>query len=252
MSTYLQYGQLPYSYINGFGLAFNTTNPSSMLDVTSGTCVDSTNTFQIMDTLGYTASSHTTGINGLDEGEVQIYSLYYVYIVWSITNRHDAGLLLSLNEVPVLPVGYGAYRLIGYVHTDDLGDFYNGYWGTANGASTRTFFYNYAPQTSITGTDTSFTTVELDPYVPSVDGIIVNFSTYLLSSAANDTLQMTTNSTIGGLMYITSVQVADVGTNGNATMPSRLVGGVPTVSYRVTGSGDPSAIIYVAGYTFTL
>jgi len=250
MSTYLQYGQLPFSYINGLKLSNNATTPNSKLDISTGICIDSTNTFQITTSSVITGDITQSGLNGLDTGTVAASTLYYVYLVWDPVSSQTPGMLFSASATPLMPYDYGAYRLIGYVATDGSSHLLKGYWTNAD-SSSRLFMYDAPQATAITaGNATSYTAVSLSALVPAVSNTPVWMYSAFTPGAASRQLFMQPYGATGDSVIITG-QVTSVVVSSNSLVLARLNTAAPSVSYKVSNSGDAAAL-KVAGYQFIL
>jgi hypothetical protein len=254
--TYVQYGQnMPY-FINGLGISNDATTPNTLLDISPGSCLDVTGTYQLNSNATIKINAAVNGLNGLDTGTFAQAKVYAVYVVWDPVSNQPTGAMISLNQTtPLLPFGYGAYLLIGYATTiSNAAHFLPGYW-TAGNTTARTFTYDAFQATAITaGAATSFTNVNLITLVPNVNNTPVSIYTNFSANAAADTLSLQCGNGTGAQVIITAPVVA--GTAHTTTLSTVLAQSVvistvssPVINYEVSSSSD-SVAIDVAGYTW--
>lgn len=252
-AVYRQFGQVPFSYVNGLRISNDATTPNSVLDVAIGTILDSTQTFQLSLSTAATLSSAKSGLNGLDTGTVAASTLYYVYLVADPVTLQATGLIMSLalaSTGPLMPFGYSAYALLGHVVTDSSSHFLPGIW-SAGDSSRRTFIYDAPQATSITaGAATTYTAIDLTALVPAVDKIPVYINSAFTPGAASRTLKLQPTGGTGDAITITG-QVTSVIVTSSNYLFSRLVTAKPEISYIVSNAGD-AANIKVAGFDFFL
>jgi hypothetical protein len=255
--TYKQYGQVPFFYTNGLGISNDATTPNSLLDIAIGTCIDSTETYQMELLTPCVINSANNGVNGLDTGTIGASKIYAVYLISDPVTTNPTAAMISLNYLsfnslaPNMPFGYSAYNLIGYVATNSSSHFLPGYW-TAGNAGFRTFFYDAPQATAVTaGAATSYTAVNLSSLVPLGSYRNVYIYTSYLPGTAGDTLSMQPEAGTGAPIVVTG-QVATVHVTSQSKLVSSLVSGTPNVqeiNYKVSSSGDAVAID-VLGYDF--
>lgn len=246
----VQYGQQPWGYMNGLLIANDATNPDEVVTVSTGSCLNSTNVYQLEVDSALSIDVTVSGLNGLDQGSVAANSLYAIYVVADPVTQLEIGGMFSLasNAVPLLPFGYSAYKLIGYVATDSSSDFLPGYW-TAGNSGYRKFVYDAPQATAVTaGNATSYTAVALTALVPAVQNTPVSMAYSFTPGAAGRALNLTPGNATGNAVTITG-QVTSVIVSGNATVFARVTSSVPEVDYKVSNSGDAVAL-NVAGYDF--
>ena len=252
VQTSVQYGQDAAYYINGLQISNDATTPNTLLDISAGSCLDSTGTFQYNNNNALVINGAVNGLNGLDTGTLAASTVYAVYVVWDAVHNKVAGGMLSLSlTAPLLPFAYGQFLLIGYVVTDSSTHFLKGYWSAGNG-SMRQFTYDAFQATAVTaGAATSFTNVNLITLVPNVANTPVQVYTSYLPGTAGHTLSMQAGNATGAQAIITG-QVAAVHVTGISTIlaqPVSITSVVsPVINYEVV-SGDAVAID-VAGYTW--
>ncbi len=257
--TYKQYGQVPFFYVNGLGISNDATTPNSLLDIAIGTCIDSTETFQMELLAPCVINSANIGLNGLDTGAIAASKMYAVYLVSDPVSQNPTGAMISLNYLsfnalaPILPFGYSAYSLIGYVATDASKHFLPGYWTSGN-SSLRTFFYDAPQATAVTaGASTTYAAVNLSALAPLGINRNVWLYTSYLPGTAGDTLSLQPEAGTGAPIVVTG-QVATVHLTTQSKLTSSLVTGTPNVqeiNYKVSSSGDAVAID-VLGYEWNI
>lgn len=255
--TYKQYGQVPFFYVNGLGISNDATTPNSLLDIAIGTCIDSTETFQMELLTPCVINSAINGFNGLDTGTIADSKIYAVYLISDPVSANPTGAMISLNYLsfnglaPVMPFGYSAYNLIGFVATNSGGHFLPGYWTSGN-AGLRTFYYDAPQATAVTaGAATAYTAVNLSTLVPlGINRNVWIYSSYV-PNAAGHQLSMQPEVGTGAPIVITG-QVAATAVTSQSKLTSSLVTGTPNVqeiNYKVGNASDTVAID-VLGYEF--
>jgi len=250
--TYKQYGQVPFFYANGLGLSNDATTPNSKLDVAIGTIIDSTETYQMELLAPCVISSLSNGLNGLDTGAIAASKVYSVFLISDPVDANPTGAMISLangvTTFPLMPFGYSAFALIGFVTTDSSKNFLKGYWTNAN-CSCRLFMYDAPQATAITaGAATSYTAIDLSTLVPAVNNTPVWIYSDLIPNAAGDAVFLQPGGATGDAIKVTG-QVTTVHVTSNSLLMARLVTGLPEISYKVSAGTDAVAID-VAGYQF--
>ncbi len=165
--------------------------------------------------------------------------------------RQATGAMFSLSATaPLMPFGYSAFALIGFVVTDGTSDILLGSW-TAGNSSRRTFVYDAPIATAVTaGAATSYTAVSLAAFVPAIQDtpVIVNYA--FTPGAASRTLKMTPGNGVGDFVTITG-QVTSVVISNNTMVLAKVTSSVPEIDYKVS-NGDSAVAINVAGYEFNI
>lgn len=249
--AYKQYGQQPFYYVNGLKLTNDATTPNSIIDVSLGTTLDSTATYQIGSTVAMTASLLVAGLGGLDTGTVAASTVYAVYLIADPVSAQPSGIMFSLSLTqPLMPFGYSAFALLGYVATDASSHILKGYW--SNGDSARRVFLFDAPQaTAVTaGAATSYTGVALTKWLPAQANTLATLNVSFLPAAASRVLDLQAGLAAGDQIVITG-QVAAVAVTQQVNVVAQLVSSVPTVNYKVSNA-DSNVAVNVAGYTYDL
>ncbi len=243
----------PYSsfipfYFNGLGLSNNVATPNTKLDVAAGSCLDSTGTFQMTLSSAVTINAASNGLNGLDTGSLGASHVYKVFLVSDPVTQQATGAMISLSATPLLPFGYSAYALIGYITTDGSSHFLAGYWSD-NDSARRTFTYD-APIQCLSGNQTSYTGVDLTAFVPPVNNTsVVLFSNFTANAAADIENLQGYNSTGDAVTIIAPVAGATAHTTSQNSVLAQLNSGAPSIKYKVSAG---SLVLDVCGYTFDL
>jgi hypothetical protein len=245
----VQYGQQPWQYANGFKITNDGTTPDEIINIAAGSILDSTGVYQIIvdDTISIDITD--SGLNGLDTGTVAASKVYAVYLVADPVTQQATGAIFSLSLTgPLLPFGYSAYALIGFVVTDSTSDILLGSW-TAGNSTRRSFYFDAPIATAVTaGNATSYTAVSLAAFVPAVQDTPVSIAYAFTPGAAGRALNLTPGNGVGNAVTITG-QVTSVVISGNAGVLSKVTSGVPEIDYKVANSGDAVAL-NVAGFDF--
>lgn len=245
----VQYGQSPWQYANGLAISNNATTPNTLLNVATGSILDSTGVSQLELNSAVVINAASNGLNGLDTGTFAASKVYAVYLVADPVTLQETGAMISLSLTgPLLPFGYSAYALIGFATTDSSAHFLPGYW-TAGNSSRRSFVYDAPQATAVTaGNATSYTAVALTALVPTIENTPVSIAYAFTPGAASRALNLTPGNATGNAVTITG-QVTSVVVSGNASVFARVTSSVPEVDYKVSNSGDAVAL-NVAGYDF--
>ena len=246
----------PYSsfipfYFNGLGISNDATTPNTKLDVAAGSCLDSTGTFQLSLSTAVVINAASNGLNGLDTGSLAASTVYAVYLVSDPVTQQATGAMISTSLTgPLMPFGYSAWSLIGYVVTDASVHFLKGYWKSADGAL-RLFLFDAPQATAVTaGAATSYTGVSLAKWVPAFNNVYAIINTAFTPGAASRVLDLQAGNATGDQIIVTG-QVTSVVVTTQSNVLSQLVAGVPTINYKVSNAGDAVAI-NVAGFYFDL
>jgi hypothetical protein len=249
----------PFLYIVGFGISNNATTPNTLLNVAAGQCRDSTDAYDILSPNALVINGAVNGLNGLDTGSLAASKVYAVISVYDPVSGNPAGAMISLSPLsPLMPFGYSAYRVLGYVTTDSSSHFLKGQW-TAGGTGYRKFAYDVPQATSVTaGASTTLANVDLSALVPSgIPELPVNIYYAFTPNAAGDTflMQGVNRSSSGYATKITG-QVTTVVISGNAEVIAELnasssPANKPEISYKVS-SGSDAVAIDVAGYSLSI
>jgi hypothetical protein len=245
----VQYGQEPWYYANGLKITNDATTPDEIIDIATGSILDSTGVYQLSVDSVLSPSIVSSGLNGLDTGTVAASKVYAVYVVADPVTQQETGAIFSLSLTgPLMPFGYSAYALIGFVVTDATADILLGSWTAGNDAR-RSFFFDAPIATAITaGNATTYTAVSLAAFVPAVEDTPVSVAYSFTPGAASRALNLTPGNGVGNAVTITG-QVTSVVVSGNAQVLAKVTSAVPEIDYKVANSGDAVALS-VAGFDF--
>lgn len=245
----LPFVNVPFKYINGLELSNDATNPDEIVNIAVGQCRDSTDVYQLVSDAVISVDNTVSGLNGLDTGTVAANTLYAVYLVADPVTQQETGAILSTSlTAPLMPFGYSAFRLIGYIRTDATSDFLLGYWSGNN--NSRLFMYDAPIATAVTaGAATTDTAVTLATFVPAVDKLPVWIKFAMTPAAASRTLTLKTFGAVGDMYQATS-QVTAVVVRDSALIVSALDSGAPKIEYLWSAGGGDAVAINVAGYEF--
>lgn len=238
-------------YFNGLKISNDPTTPNTKLNVAAGSCLDSTGTFQMVNPATIVINAASTGLNGIDTGVLVLSTVYAIYLVSDPVTQQATGAMISTSLTgPLMPFGYSAWALVGYIATDASVHFLPGYWSD-NDAPRRLFLFDAPQATAVTaGAATSYTGVALTKWVPAVNNILAVINTSFDPAAAGRILDMQGGASTGD-QIIVSGQVASVVMTQQVNLLSQLVMGVPTVNYKVSNA-DSNVAVNVAGYYFDL
>lgn len=153
--------------ISGLNWSNNTTDSNHDIDISPGSCVDSTGLLPI--TLNSTITKRLDGAwvegtnqGGLLNGTIAANTMYYLYLMLKSDGTVDVAFLKHNQSISVnAPTGYNYYRRIGFVNTD-------------NSSNIRSFSLNNGVLVFDTGFEiitsfasTSYTLHDISDYVPT-------------------------------------------------------------------------------------
>ena len=240
-------------YANGLGISNDATTPNTLLDVATGSIMDSTQTYQIFTESPLVINAALNGLNGLDTGTFAAATVYAVYLVADPVALQATGAMISKSLTgPLMPFGYSAYALIGYATTAaGAAHFLPGYWSAGN-SSLRMFTFDAPLATAVTaGASTTYANVNLIHAVPNVANLPVSIYSVYTPAAAGNTLSLQAGNATGAQAVVTG-QVATVpvvSISEVLAQPVTITSVVsPVVNYKVIASD--AVAVDVAGYTF--
>lgn len=242
----VQFGQTPWQYVNGLRIKYNAT---TSLKVETGSILDSTGVYQMDLDTETTVDATASGLNGLDSGSLAASTVYAVFVVGDPVTQQATGCMISTSyTAPLMPFGYSAFALVGYIATDASSHFLLGYWTGGNSAQ-RLFMYDAPQATAVTaGAATTFTAVTLNSWVPIVDKTPVWIYSQLTPGAASRQLFLQPQVGTGSPIIVTG-QVTSVVVSSNSYLFSSKNSTNQQINYKVTNAGDAAALS-VAGYNF--
>ena len=243
----ISYGAYPVPYTNGLQITNDATTPNTLLDIGSGVTLDSTDTFQMINNGSIAVHTTINGLNGLDTGTVAVSTVYAVYLISDPVTLKPIGGMFSLSLTqPLMPFGYSAFKLIGFMTTDSSGYILKGYWSAGN-SSARVFTFD-APIQCLSGNQTSYTGVALTTFVPAVEGTPVVLFSNFAANAAGDTENLQGyNSTGDAVTIIAPVAGTTAHTTQQNTVLAQLNSGAPSINYKVSAG---TLVLDVCSYQF--
>ena len=252
-----------FLYCNGAVISNDATTPNTLLDISAGIMRDQTDTydlnignydqfdFGVMANSATVINSAVNGINGLDTGAIAASTVYSVYVIADPVKGNPTGAMISLaapSVGPLMPFGYGAYRLIGYAVTDGSKNFLKGY--NAGNGSTRIFMYDAPISVGTTATSASYAAIDLTKFVPLVNNTPVYLNASI-TGTAGDTLALQPGNATGDAVVIEAQvnsqaakqQVMVLAQNTTISMVLS-----PTINYK--NSGTDTIAILVGGFEY--
>ncbi len=236
-------------YFNGLGISNDATTPNTKLDIAAGSCLDSTGTFQLTLSSPVVINAASVGLNGIDTGVLAVSTVYKVFLVCDPVTQQASGAMISASAIPLLPFGYSAYALIGYVTTDSSAHFLAGYWSD-NDSARRTFTYD-APIIALNaGTQTGYTGVALTAFVPPVANTSVYMYMLFAANAAGNVANLQGYLSTGDqVSLIAPVATGVANTTEMVNVLAQLNSAAPSIKYKITAG---TLSLYVCGYVFDL
>ena len=175
---------LPIGYIDSLVFSWVTV---STVTISSGSCRNSTDLFNIINGGTLTADITNSGANGLDTGSEAGSTSYFCHIIADTSGVKTVASLLSLSATsPTLPSGYDVFRRIGWVKNNSSSAF--GFFNCNGNDRNRRYILgdeisNLNPLSG--GTATAYTNVDLSSFMPSTSTYALLVINYLPNAAAN-------------------------------------------------------------------
>lgn len=244
----VQYGQEPWKYANGLKITNDAVAPDTIINVAVGSILDSAGIYQIVVDSALSADVSQNGLNGLDTGTFAVSKVYAIHVVADPVTQQANGLLVSLSATaPLLPFGYSAFALVGYLVSDSSADILLGFW-TAGNSATREFFFDAPILALDNGAQTGYTGVALTAFVPAVANTpVVIYSDFTANAAADVEALQGYNQVGDAVTIIAPVAGATAHTTQQDVVLAQLNSGAPSIKYKVSaGTVD----LYVCGYKF--
>ena len=242
--------QQPFKYITGLALSNDATTPNTKIDVASGQCRDSNDIIDMVYAASTIIDCGVHGLNGLDTGSLAASTFYKVFAIADSSNYLVSGFIVTLqtNSVPLMPLGYDSYRLIGYVLTDGSSHFLSFYMAQNSASNLRYVQYDAPISIAITGSGTSatYSAMDLSIAVPLDHFEKVKIYAKWDPNAAGDTLTLQATGGVGNWLINTAIStplqdfVFDI-------LPLTAAA-KPEISYKV--SAGTLTVITVLGYNF--
>ncbi len=235
---YHQVNSAPYTWASNVSLSI----PSQLIR-------DTTNTIDIYlpSTTALLASG--TGINGLDTGSLAASTWYYVYIIADSTGKLPVGTILSASATsPLLPFGYDAYALLGFVLTDGSVHFLK-FYAVGNGGG-HTYWLDTSIQVLSGGSSATYAAVSLATAVPAINYSEIIFSAGFVPNAAGDIFSVRPTGSAATTVATYHGAVATKSHDFQMTLLSLLSSGNPSIDYLVTASG--ALTLNVLGFKYNI
>jgi hypothetical protein len=202
---------------------------------------------------GLLINSAVNGANGLDAGTLAASTQYAVYLIGDSRGYLPvAGILtLTSNVLPLLPLGYDSYRLLGFIATDGSSHFVYATNKPQNMVGALQYI-NQPPISVLSGGNaTTFTAIDLtaSAAVPTttLENVIVELLVTFIPLAAGDVVKFrpTGSAATGGLVTIVGISAGIA-----QTQYIQVIAGVgsskPEIDYLVSVSGDAVSVSVVS------
>ena len=256
-SSSVQYGQVPFQFINGFGIQNDPYTPNNLINIFYGRTLDSTYTYQlVMEPTILFIDLTISGIGGIDNGILLPNKVYALYVAWDTVGSNSVSAFMSSSYYhPLIPYGYNAVKLVGYAATDGSSNFRQAKWTPYGSSSYRNMIYTPSVSVLSNGTAGVQTNVNLISYIPNISGghQIANLQLSFTSSTPGNSL--TVYSEMGNFqLHAQSANIPNTSFTNIIITQQINIGGVisPIICYSVTNSSTDSASIYCNGYDFFL
>lgn len=257
---------LPHLYINGMNISIAST---TVLAIAPGACRDSANSIDIVigdqnlqgNTLpatlyqgyvpGLLINSAIVGAGGLDAGSLAASLQYGVYVIADSRGYMPTAGIMSLtsNPLPLIPVGYDSYRLLGFIETYSDSTFT--YTDHKPQNMVGALEYILQPPISVLsgGTATSFTAIDLttNSALPTTTlaNIIVTLQVTFTPVAANDIATFRPTGQTSGSYWSIIGAAAGVAQTQYLVMIAGVGSSKPEIDYKVTSGSDALSVSVV-------
>ena len=261
---------LPWLYISGLNISVASTK---ILAIAPGQARDSNdnidmpvgfpnlqgNTLPAIQFQGYQppllVNCATTGANALDAGALAASTQYAIYLIGDSRGYLPvAGIAtLTSNILPLVPLGYDSYRLIGFMETDGSSNFVYATHKPQNMVGALAYYNQPAISVLAGGVATTFTAIDLTTSgaVPTttLPNVIVELLVTFIPAAAGDTVQFrpTGSTATGGLNTIVGAS-AGIAQSQYLQVIAGVASSKPEIDYKVT-SGSDAVSVSVVGWT---
>lgn len=197
----------------------------------------------------------TTGANALDTGTLAASTQYAIYLIGDSRGYNQvAGIVtLTSNVLPLIPLGYDSYRLIGFIETDGSSNFVYATHKPQNMVGALAY-YNQPPVSVLSGGNaTTFTAIDLttSSAIPTttLPNVIVELLVTFIPAAAGDVVQFrpTGSTATSGLNTIVGI-TAGIAQSQYLQVIAGVGSSKPEIDYLVSVSGD-AVSVSVVGWT---
>lgn len=257
---------LPHLYIQGMNISVAST---TVLGIEAGQCRDSDDNIDMAvgfpnlqgvtlpATLyqgyqpGLLINAAVTGANGLDTGSLGASLQYAVYIIGDSRGYLPVVGILSLtsNPLPLVPLGYDSYRLIGFIQTDGSSHFVYATHKPQNMKNELTYVLQPPVSVLSGGTATTFTAIDLttNSAVPTTTlaNIIVTLQVTFTPIAAGDVVTFRPTGQTSGSYWTIVGAAAGVTQTQYLIMIAGVGSSKPEIDYLVTSSSDAVSVSVV-------
>jgi hypothetical protein len=257
---------LPHLYIQGMNISVAST---TVLAIAPGQCRDSDDTIDmpigwpnlqgntVPATLfqgympGLLINSAVNGANGLDAGSLGASLQYAVYVIGDSRGYNPvAGILtLTSNPLPLLPLGYDSYRLIGFIETGTGSTFVYATHKPQNMVGALEYILQPPISVLSGGTATSFTAIDLttNSAIPTttLPNIIVTLLVTFTPAAAGDVVTFRPTGQTSGAYWTIVGAAAGIAQSQYLVMIAGVGSSKPEIDYLVTSGSDAVSVSVV-------
>lgn len=257
---------LSHLYINGLNISVAST---TVLGIAPGSCRDSSNNIDIE--VGYAnlqgnvvpatqfqgyipglfINSAINGAGGLDTGSLGASLQYAIYLIADSRGYlPTAGIMtLTSNPLPLVPLGYDSYRLIGFIETYSDSTFVYAQHKPQNMVGAVEYLLQPPISVLSGGTATSFTAIDLttNSAVPTttLPNVIVTILVTYIPVAAGDIVTFRpTGQTTGNYWTITGV-AAGIAQSQYLVVTAGVGSSKPEIDYKTTSGSDSVSVTVV-------
>jgi hypothetical protein len=257
---------LPHLYINGLNISIAST---TVLGIAPGMCRDASNNIDMEvgypnlqgNTLpatlfqgyipGLLINSAINGAGGLDTGVLGDSLQYAIYLIGDSRGYQPTAGIMSLtsNPLPLMPLGYDSYRLIGFIETDGSAHFVYATHKPQNMVGALEYILQPPISVLAGGDATTFTAINLttNAAVPTttLENIIVTLLVTFIPAAAGDVVTFRpTGQTTGAYWTITGI-AAGIAQSQYLVVIAGVGSAVPEIDYLVTSASDSVSVSVV-------
>lgn len=257
---------LPNLYIIGMNISVAST---TVLAIAPGMCRDSDNTIDIeishanIDNVvlpvpqfqgylpGLFINGAINGAGGLDAGSLGASLQYAVYVIADSRGYNPtAGIMtLTSNPLPLMPLGYDSYRLLGFIETDGSDHFVYATHKPQNMVGALEYILQPPISVLSGGNATSFTAIDLttNSALPTttLPNIIVTLLVTFTPAAAGDVVTFRPTGQTTGAYWTIIGAAAGIAQSQYLVMVAGVGSSKPEIDYLVTSSSDAVSVTVV-------
>lgn len=257
---------LPHLYINGLNISIAST---TVLGIAPGSCRDANNNIDIE--VGYAnlqgnvlpatqfqgyipgllINSAINGAGGLDAGSLGASLQYAIYLIADSRGyQTTAGILtLTSNPLPLMPLGYDSYRLIGFIETFSNSEFVYADHEPQNLVAGLEYILQPPISVLSGGNETTFTAIDLTTSgaIPTttLPNIIVTLLVTFIPVAAGDVVTFRPTGQTTGAYWTIVGNAAGIAQSQYLVMTAGVGSSKPEIDYLVTSSSDAVSVSVV-------